>query len=113
MAFLDFFASLGRVEEMRRSIGVERAENPVFCDAIPEEKHAIMGIFFIDETHFVNAVGGIVHQREQVIEDSGLRGDPFMGAAVEMKHHAGQGLSGPFLAVFVPLTCFINFAGGL
>lgn len=62
MAFLDFFAGFGGVKEMGSSIGVERAENPVFFDAIPEEKHAIVSILFIDKAHFVDAVGSIVQK---------------------------------------------------
>ena len=62
MAFLNLFSGIWGVEEMSGSIGVKGTEDPVFCDAIPEENHALEGILLIDEHHFINPVGCIVHE---------------------------------------------------
>ena len=60
MAFLNLFSGIWGVEEMSGSIGVKGTEDPVFCDAIPEENHALEGILLIDKDHLVDFVGGIV-----------------------------------------------------
>lgn len=60
MAFLDFVAGLGSEEEVACAVGVQRAKDTPFCDTIPEENHALAGIFLIDEAHFIDAAGGIV-----------------------------------------------------
>ena len=98
---------------MSGPVGVEGAENPSFFDAIPEESHTLAGILLIDETHFVDPVGGIIQEHEKIIKDSRLVRDPFVRAAVEVKHHAGEGFSGASGAMLVAFPCFIDFSGGL
>jgi len=60
MAFLDLVSGFGSKEEVGGSVGVKGAEDSSFCDAIPEESHALEGIFLIDQYHLIDPVSGVV-----------------------------------------------------
>ena len=113
MALLDLITGLGSEEEVGGSVGVKRAKETLFCDTIPEENHALAGILLIDKTHFIDSVGGIVQEGQEVIKDPRLIGDPFMGASVEVEHHAGERFSGSSKTVFISFPRLLDFARSL
>lgn len=98
---------------MARPVGIKGAEDPPLGDAILKELHALAGVFLLDQGHFVDSVGGIVKKGEEVVEDSRLSGEPFMGAAVQVKHHADERLPGTAKTVFIPLTSLLHLPGCL
>ena len=79
---MDSSLRFGGKKEMARPIRVKGAEDAPLGHAILKENHALAGIFFIDQGHFVDPVGGIVKEGEEIVKDPRLGGDPFMGAAV-------------------------------
>jgi hypothetical protein len=113
MAFLDLFSGFWGEEEVSGSVRVKGAEDPAFRDAIPEESHALEGVFFIDKHHLINPVGSVVQKHQKVIKDPREVLDPLVGAAVEMKHHTDERFSWAADPVFVASACFIDLPGSL
>ena len=113
MAFLDLITGFGSEEEVSSPVGVKGTENTAFCDAIPKENHALAGILLIDEAHFIDPVGGIVKECQEVIKDPRLSGDPFMGASVEVEHHAGERFSGSSKTVFISFPRLLDLTRSL
>ena len=57
---MDLVTGFWGVEKVSGSVGVKRTEDAAFRDAIPEESHALEGVFLIREDHLVDPVGGVV-----------------------------------------------------
>ena len=113
MAFLDLVSGFGSEEEVSGSVGIKGAKETPFCDTIPEENHTLAGILLIDKTHFIDPVGGIVQESQEVIKDPRLVGDPFMGASVEVEHHAGERFSGSSKTVFISFPRLLDLTRSL
>ena len=64
MALQDFTVSLGSEEEMARSVRIQGAEDAVSGDTVFEQAHTTEGALLIDEFHFIDFAGGIVHEDE-------------------------------------------------
>ena len=98
---------------MGSPVRVKGAEQTVSGNTVFKEFHAAQGIFFLDELHVIDFIGGIIHENENVKELSWEIWDPRMGTSVKVKHHADERFPGASFSVPAPGRSFVDKAGGL
>jgi hypothetical protein len=89
-------SSLLRIPVVRASIRIQRTAQPVRLNAVPQPLETAQGPCFVDEARRIECPRGISQGRKQIPLTAG---HPFMGRAVLMEQHAGQGLAGPLRAM--------------
>lgn len=94
--FIDLASRLVGVPVVGAPTRRERTEESLRLHDLPEAAQAAQGPFFFDEEGGVDLAGRIIQCHDQVPLTTG---NPFIGRAVLMQHHAGQRFAGPLLPV--------------
>src|SRR3990167_2300932 len=108
MSLQDFAAGFGSEKKMTGSVRIQGAEDAMPGNAVFKQKHAVQSVLLVDEEHFVDFTGGIVHKDKQIKKDTRQIGDPLVSTAVKVKHHTGEWFTGPAFSVFAAGRRFFN-----
>src|SRR5918911_1120312 len=97
LILIDRLAGLGREEVVTAPIGIERAEQALALDHLPQATQAREGAFLFDQKGRVDLARGVVQRDNQI--QRRLPAQPGMGRAILEQHHPGQRLAHPLLAM--------------
>ena len=78
------------------SIRIQRAEEPLRLNDVPQPLETAHRACFVDEAGRIEVTRGILHRHHEIPPTAG---DPLMGRAVLMQHHARQRFAEPLLAM--------------